>query len=97
MNADQKYPPGQQSSIVRLPLRITSDEAHIEHNESALTLTADMPADRDSVAMGQKASSPVARACTALGRRSNWSKLGNHGHAYELTPEPSTCDVVDIT
>jgi len=26
---------------------VTSDKTHIEHNESALTLTADMPADMD--------------------------------------------------
>jgi hypothetical protein len=32
-----------------------------------------------------------------VGRRSNWNKIGKHGHAYEPTPEPSTRGVVDIT
>ena len=32
-----------------------------------------------------------------VGRRSNWNKIGKHGHAYETTPEPSTPNVVDIT
>jgi hypothetical protein len=33
-----------------------------------------------------------------LGRRSNWNKIGKHGHGYEPTPpEPSTRGVVDIT
>ena len=32
-----------------------------------------------------------------VGRRSNWNKIGKHGHAYEATPEPSTRGVVDIT
>jgi hypothetical protein len=30
-------------------------------------------------------------------RRSNWNKIGKHGHTYETTPEPSTRGVVDIT
>jgi len=32
-----------------------------------------------------------------VGRRSNWNKIGKHGHAYEPTPELSTRGVVDIT
>ncbi len=32
-----------------------------------------------------------------VGRRSNWNKIGKHGHAYEPTPEPSTRGLVDIT
>jgi hypothetical protein len=32
-----------------------------------------------------------------VGGRSNWNKIGKRGHAYEPTPEPSTCGVVDIT
>src|ERR1700704_5905020 len=32
-----------------------------------------------------------------VGPRSNWNKIGKHGHAYETTPEPSTRGVVDIT
>jgi hypothetical protein len=33
---------------------LTSDKTHIEYNESALALIADMPGDIASVAMGQK-------------------------------------------
>ena len=32
-----------------------------------------------------------------VGRRSNWSKIGKHGHVCEPSPEPSTRGVVDIT
>jgi hypothetical protein len=32
-----------------------------------------------------------------VGRRSNWNKIGKHGHGYEPTPEPSTRGVVGIT
>jgi hypothetical protein len=32
-----------------------------------------------------------------VGGRSNWNKIGKHGHAYETTPEPSTRGVVEIT
>ena len=32
-----------------------------------------------------------------VGRRSNWNKIGKHGHAYAATPGPSTRGVVDIT
>jgi hypothetical protein len=32
-----------------------------------------------------------------VGRRSNWNRIGKHGHAFETTPEPSTCVFVDIT
>jgi hypothetical protein len=38
-----------------------------------------------------------ARQAKRLGRRSNWNKIGKHGHAYEPTPEPSARGVVDIT
>jgi hypothetical protein len=41
---------------------------------------------------GQKATLPKQ-----VGRRSNWNKIGKHGHAYETTPEPSTRGVVDVT
>jgi hypothetical protein len=34
---------------------------------------------------------------TQMRRRSNWNKIGKHGHAYETTPVPSTRGVVDIT
>ena len=32
-----------------------------------------------------------------VGRRSNWNKIGKHGHGYESMPELSTRGVVDIT
>jgi hypothetical protein len=38
-------------------LRVMSDKTHVEHNESALTLIADIPGDMDFRRNGQKRSS----------------------------------------
>jgi two-component sensor histidine kinase len=44
---------GEHGSGALMSVQVTSDKTRIEHNESALTLIADIPADKDSVAMGR--------------------------------------------
>jgi hypothetical protein len=40
-------------------LRVMSDKTHVEHNESALTLIADIPGDMDFRCNGRVLTSPV--------------------------------------
>src|SRR6516165_5470039 len=46
----------------RCPLWVTSDKTHIEHNETALDLIADMPGDMDFCCNGPQAVTKTCRS-----------------------------------
>ena len=73
------------NQVARLPERVTSDKAHVEHNESAFTLIADIPADMTFRCNGPRTDLGALFVGLVFSEESAWHYVGGPKSSVALS------------